>query len=962
AVTYRRAWFVGAVLRLAVLLGFTVEGIAIFVLSADPDNDLLNSPLHYIASYPYLVEMTKAMVEGGLKNLRNETYTHNGQPLSVVSLLNSLTHGPEQLKSAYTYMFAQRFESLKGRWTADEQAALEERQAARVAKSDAKRARKERQLTTEMNYALSDMAKAGKTKRQIAAERRRREAEIAKELDALDVKRAKKLASDLKRDYAHTQQVLRKRLENMGLTPGETLEQIEAAQKAIMADFDAKPEAWKKEVRSFAAQYRALGDACLDVLVGGGILSQQEADEVRRNNPYWISARRVKTSSMPGLRDSDRDSLSEPGASQFFQKNALTGTDDGINQFKGSQANIQDPVVSLMQNIFEAYRAAYINKSIGGIVALAEGAGPGAGMFDDITDTVRADRTVSDFAPGETVRVYRQVPVKNAKGEIVRDEMGEPVIKTKEFRYVVLDPSMQRAFRGASRQFGMPDIPALDTAIRVLSLPKRALQWGVVVTPMFKLFNVMRDTAERVVGGRHDRTFYKVFTTRPLNEYEYRSMGIGIERGGILGDRNDYQNMMTSVMRTLNPKNTMLVKAGAPFRWFHSIYFGKFSVWSESVNRTITYNAALKKAKERGMSDSVAALWAAGEARSAGTDFARHGAVTAFFDTFIPFLNPAVQGQATFWTNAAKNPKRFMARLIMYALIGAGLEELWALKDGTSAARRDLPAYQRYMFWNFHIKDDKWLRIPKGHELGAILALGEEARRGAAGEEMNLPGVGRSMFQTMSPVSESDIYGPLTTLIQWNANRDFFTGNSIVPEWESKRAMELRDFENSSPMAKLLARITNKDARLWDMAINETFGTVGAIATDASRLAEPDELPMSDRLAGLGGRVFGIVSRQSHTQAPAVVEVRNIVERMGSQDVMRPYRTAYHASASAAERERIGRLMIEEAERILPRLRRITERTPRNEAQIKAMREQLSAIREEVKTVAELRFGPAAAR
>ncbi len=957
AVTNTRAPIEGAVLRLAEMQGFTVEGQAVRGMGATPDDDLLNSPLHYIASYPYLVEMTKAMVEGGLKNLRNETYSYNGEPLSVVSLLNTLTHGQAQLKSAYAYMFAQRFESLKGRWTAEEQAALEERQAAREAKAKAARTRKERRLTTQMNFALSEMQANGKTSRQIAAERVKREAEIAKELDALDAKNAKKLASDLKKDYARTRQVLRQRFENMGLTPGETLEQIEAAQKAIMADFNSRPEAWKKEVQDFAAQYRAIGDASLDVLVGGGLMTQQEADEVRRNNPYWISARRVRATAAPQLKPADETSLSESGASQFFQKTALTGADDGINQFKGSQANIQDPVVSLMQNIFEAYRAAYINKSVGGLVALAEGAGPGAGMFEDITGTVKADSTVANYAPGETVRVYRQVPVKDAKGKIVRDEAGEPVMKTKEFRYVVLDPGMQRAFRGVSRQFGVPDIPALQVALRVMTLPKRLLQWGVVVTPMFKVFNVIRDTAERVVGGRHDRAFYKVFSTRPLNEYEYRSMGIGIERGGILGDRNDYQNMMTSVMRSLNPKNTALVKAGAPFRWMNNVYFGKFSVWSESVNRTIEYNAAFEKAKQMGMSDPVAKLWAAGEARSTGTDFARHGAVTAFFDMFIPFLNPAVQGQATFWTKAAENPGRFMARLVMYAMIGAGLEELWALKDGTSAARRDLPPYMRYMFWNFHIKDDKWLRIPKGHELGAILALGEEARRGAAGEEMNLPGVGRSMFQTMSPVSDSDIYGPLTTLIQWNANRDFFTGNTIVPEWESKRAMELRDFENSSPMAKLLAQITKKDARLWDMAINETFGTVGAIATDASRLAGPDELPMSDRLAGLGGRVFGVVSRQTHTQAPAVVEVRSIMDSMGSQDVMRPFRTAYHVSPSAAERERRGRMMIEEAERILPRLRRITERTPRNDEQLKAVREQISELREEVKFVAESRFG-----
>lgn len=269
--------------------------------------------------------------------------------------------------------------------------------------------------------------------------------------------------------------------------------------------------------------------------------------------------------------------------------------------------------------------------------------------------------------------------------------------------------------------------------------------------------------------------------------------------------------------------------------------------------------AAFNKAKSMGMDDLAAAKFA----QDITLRFGNRGSLTKGVSSITPFFNAKLQG----WDKLAKmiaDPKTSAAGV---AMITAPTIALWSVnKDNPEYW--DRPLWERNLFWLIPKEDGGFYRIPKPFEIGYLFASLPErmmdyaARSGDEGAipdfiqnligETAAPSVGepgRELLQSarsviQSPISEAV---PIPTALeiplqQW-ANRSFFTGRQIVPEFARQKPAEFQYRPSTPGVARLASQIPEeveiipgaeylRSPLRVEQLITDVFGTSGRRAMD----------------------------------------------------------------------------------------------------------------------------------
>ena len=609
------------------------------------------------------------------------------------------------------------------------------------------------------------------------------------------------LAAKLEGDT--TQKVSRYNFENEVLTGigGGLFKDIDIAKKAL-SEFEELANTDKDKhtrIKESARRYRVYSDTVLQYMADKGRISKDQLRQIRNTNTQYVALQRVIEI--------------EPGKEvEVFS--AGTGGRIGtvtqpIKKIKGSSRVIKNPYGSLLDFVYKGHREADRND-----------------VMVAFRDILKTNRGMSEGDPINLAQIGRIASSGDANTiEIYIDGKAE---------FWQFDEDVFKALKGIS-DAGYR-LPGFLTA-----LPK-ILRWSVTNFPIFGVRNWIRDTQNRIIISRASSGL-KEFVGSADDITRFKLFGGG-QAGYYIKDRYSYYQKMQSAMKDIAKDKRFILLDPARLKekaWDKG--YRRFIEGTEQVNRVAEFRAAFKKAKEAGLDDYNANLQAAFEARDL-LDFAVVGEYMQVVNQLVPFSNAAVQGLKRSIMAAKEDPKGFMLRWGMYAVVPALMQRvlIGLMGDDREKEYQQLPDFQRDLFYNIPLTDNLWMSIPKPFELG-VMASGAERLLDAAfyGNEKAFDGYAGSVARSTLPIDENALWGPYQGLIQALSNYDFFRKKHIIPPQEDQLKISLRNTDRGSRIGQMIQDISgigqdeaNLDARKVDFFIRSQFSYFGNTALKLS--------------------------------------------------------------------------------------------------------------------------------
>jgi hypothetical protein len=434
------------------------------------------------------------------------------------------------------------------------------------------------------------------------------------------------------------------------------------------------------------------------------------------------------------------------------------------------------------------------------------------------------------------------------KGTIKLMREGQPVY------YRVTDPMLMDSI--SSIGYMGPKSKFLDVARDF----KNMLQFGVTVSPAFKVRNLFRDSVSALaVTDLKKNPFANVVDGWIASDRNNPAHISALAGGAIFNFGTAYEGDQSKLIKRLLDQgvdaNTILdspekVKKGLTILW------EKYKDWgnkSESANRMALYN----QLKEKGYDHLQASFYARDL-----LDFSMQGAWPAFrlAAQTIPFLNARVQGLYKLGRDGINPTARVLyntitgkeiqaddaqkARSFGYTTMAVAMASMllyMAFKDDEEFQKRE--QWDRDNFWWIRLPGmDYAVRIPKPFEIGAFGTMAERVLEQVVDQGAEGKAFGDSIFRmltdtfAMNPVPQ--VVRPLLDIY---ANKDAFTGAPIESAGMERLSKQERVTDNTSPIAQALGGISSvlgDKASLSpvqvDYAIKAYFGWLGGTATQAS--------------------------------------------------------------------------------------------------------------------------------
>jgi hypothetical protein len=341
--------------------------------------------------------------------------------------------------------------------------------------------------------------------------------------------------------------------------------------------------------------------------------------------------------------------------------------------------------------------------------------------------------------------------------------------------------------------------------------------------------NVAVSLLHTMTGGRVDGSgLYKTFSegfgeSRRIDINRNLKKGVRDVNKGINGERN-----LAGKARNLTVRKVV----GAPFHANNSI-IGKLEETTRFQNYRGTYNLYRRK----GYSDAEAKTAALRASRENSTDFNPAGETGRFLNGISPYLNAGIQGGRTIGRSLRERPATTSAKLTAVAAPVLALTQ-WNLSDPQRAATyAQLPDYVKNNNFVITIGNKNYL-IPMSQEATGIAGVYRDLTEAHFGKNpTSFMKEAKNFAKNISPVQADNptdaiasvLPGPIKTGLELGTNKDFYTGNQIIPDYLKQANPNPQDqkYPNSSGISKLLGRITGASPIQTDYALKNTIGSGG---------------------------------------------------------------------------------------------------------------------------------------
>lgn len=464
--------------------------------------------------------------------------------------------------------------------------------------------------------------------------------------------------------------------------------------------------------------------------------------------------------------------------------------------------------------------------------------------------TLDGDGKVVSRSSGEIIGDGEVKPFMTTadKGTIKLMRDGQPVY------YQVTDPMLMDSI--SSIGYMGPKSKFLDVARDF----KNMLQFGVTVSPAFKVRNLFRDSVSALaVTDLKKNPFANVVNGWVASDRNNPAHISALAGGAIFNFGTAYEGDQSKLIKKLLDQgvdaSTILdspekVKKGLTILW------EKYKDWgnkSEAANRMALYN----QLKEKGYDHLQASFYARDM-----LDFSMQGSWPAFrlAAQTIPFLNARVQGLYKLGRDGVNPTARVLyntitgkeiqaddaqkARSFGYTTMAVAMASMllyMAFKDDEEFQKRE--QWDRDNFWWIRLPGmDYAFRIPKPFEIGAFGTMAERTLEQIVDSGAEGKAFGDSIFRmltdtfAMNPVPQF-----VRPIIDLYANKDAFTGAPIESAGMERLSKQERVTDNTSPIAQALGGISTilgEKGQLSpvqvDYAIKAYFGWLGGTATQAS--------------------------------------------------------------------------------------------------------------------------------
>jgi hypothetical protein len=393
---------------------------------------------------------------------------------------------------------------------------------------------------------------------------------------------------------------------------------------------------------------------------------------------------------------------------------------------------------------------------------------------------------------------------------------------------------------------------------------KNMLQFGVTISPAFKVRNLFRDSiAAMAVSDLKKQPWANVVKGWAESDRNNPAHISALAGGAIFNFGSAYEGDQAKMIRRLikmGVKESDIldtpekIKVGLSKMWDAYQEFGNKS---ESANRMALYT----QLRDKGYNHLEASFYARDM-----LDFSMQGSWPAMrmVTQVVPFLNARVQGLyklgrdginptvRVIYNSVTGKPleltdkqKAQQFSTVMTAVALASLMLYMAFKDDEEFKKRE--EWDRDNFWWFRLPGmETAIRVPKPFEIGAFGTLAERTveqivDKSAEGKtfEKSLKRMLTDTF-AINPVPQM-----IRPLIDLYANKDSFTGAPIETAGMERLSKEQRIAEKTSPLAIALSKVTNvflpESAEVspvqTDYAIKSYFGWLGGTASATSHYA-----------------------------------------------------------------------------------------------------------------------------
>jgi hypothetical protein len=567
------------------------------------------------------------------------------------------------------------------------------------------------------------------------------------------------------------------------------------AQKTLTEFYNGDPNRLAR-IQEAAKRYREFADAMLSYAVDKGRLSQESYDYIKENNEQYVALQRVLETA-PG---EEITGFKAAGG-------ALGSKSEFLHTVKGSTKTITNPYTSLLDTLYKTMRESDRND-----------------VLRAFRDLLVDPRYSND---GEPVR-YSDIGMIAAPSDTKSETI--PIFINGKPEKWIFQQDIHAQLRGLDKEaYRIP---------KLFKMPAEVLRFFTTHFPTFAVRNIIRDTQDRLIKSTTGSGFASLIGSQ--EDWHAIARAGGLNSGHYTKSKAHYYGLLTEAMAEIaNDKRFILTDPTLLKRMW-----GKYTDLlnkGETINRVAEYRSAFKEAKQKGMDDYNASMYAAYKSRNL-IDFAIMGNWMKIINQIIPFSNAAIQGMRSAAYSFKESPGRFLANTAIYSIVPGIAAWFWNHRnDEDEKWYEELPGYQRDLFWNFRIGANKWLSIPKPYELAIPqMTIDRTLSYLLTDNKKAYDGLPKEIITLISPFDEGNLAGPYQGFVEGLTNHDFFRDRTIIPADEDPLNLALRHTETASRLGQLLQKFSGIDARKWDHFIRRQFSYTGNLVLKLSELGRDD--------------------------------------------------------------------------------------------------------------------------
>jgi len=575
-------------------------------------------------------------------------------------------------------------------------------------------------------------------------------------------------------------------------------------------------------------------DGIIQLQIDAGIISEEMGDVYRRYSdyiPFYVELEGVRNETIEGILSRE---LGRPDAEMFMSAGIANQRQHMKYSGLGKDQAILDPIESIVRNA----RAA-ITGSLRNIASQRA-----------IRDALMIDQA-TEISSGELGRLG----INEKQSTVTIRVAGE------NKHYLLKDPIFHEAIVGGFQGH--------NPYFEFLGIPARLLRSLVTRSPDYLIANMLRDSLHVYIlnGGEAEPIIDAAKTmasnVSKMTRGEANETYTHLQRMGAISGVEHAELTPERLTRRFAMDIGKGAGVGNILRKFWDAT-GELSSRSESATRENVYESAyihaLNKYREAGFDRlddngiNIAERKAMGEAAYQAVEvlnFSRHGSnpYMQLITATVPFLNSRLQGLAT----AARsmrgdsitgrlNPQDVKTSMLLRATTVSSVSAMYAAMAILDTDREKLPDHVKDDYWLLPIPGmDYWFGVPIPFEAGVMYKLVPEAITNFIIGEMTdgryggtRADVGKSLWHGItSTLSFNPTPQAIRPVWEWFANKNMFTGNPIVPQWQENMPGAEQYSDNTTAQARLLGSATGLSPRKIDNTLRTIFGGVGIYTLQA---------------------------------------------------------------------------------------------------------------------------------